>query len=236
MYYLCWKDIDECRSTEICTPTSDCVNTMGSYKCTCKTGYVGQVTQFDNKDPPLLTNFDTPPPREPEEPIPFDQGEGLGSGIISGCEGELILLEWFCTWVELFSLFSMFGQQKILALFIYQLKSKKSNVTAHAWLCTWSFSRSIFTWKDNGNPVEMIKLSKMSADAEGGSETIIIFLIGFLFVCLRTQMLTNVIRALIIAMSWHGAQIPRAHSNVFVGLATVAWGQFPIAMVSGLFS
>ena len=70
---------------------------MGSYKCTCKTEYVGQVTPFDNKDPPLVPNFDTPLPREPERLIPFDQGEGLGSGIISGCVGELILLECFCT-------------------------------------------------------------------------------------------------------------------------------------------
>ena len=55
-----------------------------------------------------------------------------------------------CWWVDTFRtflhicwtfrLFCMLGQQTILAFFIYQLKSK-SNVTAHAWLCTWSFSR-----------------------------------------------------------------------------------------------
>lgn len=42
MHYFICKDVDECSNgTHKCSPTAECVNTDGSYRCTCKEGYSG---------------------------------------------------------------------------------------------------------------------------------------------------------------------------------------------------
>ena len=37
----CVTDIDECNGTNPCPVTAHCVNTAGSYLCTCLTGFTG---------------------------------------------------------------------------------------------------------------------------------------------------------------------------------------------------
>ena len=40
--YLKLKDVDECeKETDECVANSDCTNNVGSYNCTCSTGYEG---------------------------------------------------------------------------------------------------------------------------------------------------------------------------------------------------
>lgn len=34
-------DIDECSDPNMCDKNADCLNTEGSYKCTCKQGFAG---------------------------------------------------------------------------------------------------------------------------------------------------------------------------------------------------
>ena len=42
MLFLTVADLDECSShTYNCDVNADCVNTVGSYSCTCRTGYTG---------------------------------------------------------------------------------------------------------------------------------------------------------------------------------------------------
>ncbi|KAL0167414.1 hypothetical protein M9458_035636, partial [Cirrhinus mrigala] len=36
------SDLDECSNgTHLCSPSADCMNTMGSYRCLCKEGFSG---------------------------------------------------------------------------------------------------------------------------------------------------------------------------------------------------
>ena len=38
----CFPDYDECtESTYECDSNADCINTIGSYNCQCRTGYTG---------------------------------------------------------------------------------------------------------------------------------------------------------------------------------------------------
>ena len=35
------SDIDECQASDLCDENADCINTNGSYTCTCKLGFTG---------------------------------------------------------------------------------------------------------------------------------------------------------------------------------------------------
>ena len=38
---MLFLDIKECEDPNVCAPNADCKDVPGSYKCTCKKGYVG---------------------------------------------------------------------------------------------------------------------------------------------------------------------------------------------------
>ena len=43
--FLCPADIDECLTVGICPAYSNCLNSVGSYKCTCR---VDRITEIDS--------------------------------------------------------------------------------------------------------------------------------------------------------------------------------------------
>ena len=48
--YFCLLDINECNNvTRACNSLANCVNTIGSYQCSCRTGFFGDGFQCDGK-------------------------------------------------------------------------------------------------------------------------------------------------------------------------------------------
>ncbi|CAB4032570.1 uromodulin-like, partial, partial [Paramuricea clavata] len=49
--FTCKKDYDECaQNTHTCDQNADCINTVGSYTCQCRSGYTGDghiCTDYD---------------------------------------------------------------------------------------------------------------------------------------------------------------------------------------------
>jgi len=50
MLYFVFADLDECNThTHKCDVNAECVNTVGSYSCTCKVGYTGDGQNCNGK-------------------------------------------------------------------------------------------------------------------------------------------------------------------------------------------
>ena len=61
MFCLTVVDLDECRThTHNCDVNADCLNTVGSYSCTCNAGYTGDgQTCSGKKQTKTLTSQET---------------------------------------------------------------------------------------------------------------------------------------------------------------------------------
>jgi len=47
--YLNFTDIDECSSPRLNGCSQNCVNTLGSFKCSCEAGFKANVTQCEGR-------------------------------------------------------------------------------------------------------------------------------------------------------------------------------------------
>ena len=75
--YINVADLDECNTnTHNCDANADCVNTVGSYSCTCKAGYTGDGQSCNGKKLIIsgpLQLLPLPPPPQPPPTLVYKQ-------------------------------------------------------------------------------------------------------------------------------------------------------------------